>query len=454
MRIYLNTEIRARELEANLYVAMVAAHRGHTSFIFDQRLLPMLARRAIATGSILHTKSLQGEVSYAALLGDLVRRGVFITSLDQEFPVFRRDVDLRGFLEERFSEKTIRLASRIFTWGKDDFLALESRFDLKPPQLVLGGAARADLWREKLLSLPSGYESWKSQKFILVSSNLSTNSHYRSWEIVQGLRDGGYLEKNPRLRHEFFKELSKSTLLLDAYVDLLERISLRFPELQVVVRPHPTEDFRGWSTIAEHLPNVHVISAGSLTAWIQHATLLIQNNCTSGVEASFSGVPVVSFQPSSSPLEESIGAQGRVGVQCGDVETVVSQIRQLLENGGNGVHPQATESPDWLSDRVHSPKTTQTQILIEEWEKIDNLEPTASNLPVGSIIKFFVYGSASTVINALRRLWSIARNRPAFTLDKFPPVRAKALKDDVIAISKRLDTNRTVRVFRLSAGAF
>ena len=83
----------------------------------------------------------------------------------------------------------------------------------------------------------------------------------------------------------------------EAMKKLIKNISKKFPEVNIVVRPHPSESISGWMDIADMLKNVFIVREGALLSWIKAAKLVIENNCTSAIESLYLETPCISYRP-------------------------------------------------------------------------------------------------------------------------------------------------------------
>ena len=64
-----------------------------------------------------------------------------------------------------------------------------------------------------------------------------------------------------------------------------------------MLRPHPTENIKAWEIFLENVPNVHVIRQDSITAWVKNSFAVMHNGCTTAIEATISGKPVITYSP-------------------------------------------------------------------------------------------------------------------------------------------------------------
>jgi hypothetical protein len=66
--------------------------------------------------------------------------------------------------------------------------------------------------------------------------------------------------------------------------------------VNLVVRPHPSEDPAMWTPFAQDHENVFVDNAHTVVPWLQACTALIHNGCTTGIEAFQVGTPALAVQ--------------------------------------------------------------------------------------------------------------------------------------------------------------
>ena len=74
-------------------------------------------------------------------------------------------------------------------------------------------------------------------------------------------------------------------------------LSETFPDMLIVVRPHPNELPARYEENAKHLPNVLVTREGSAHEWIVGAESAISHDCTTAVETVFCGKRSLAYCP-------------------------------------------------------------------------------------------------------------------------------------------------------------
>lgn len=166
------------------------------------------------------------------------------------------------------------------------------------------GVSRFDLLRSEFLTRRKAMVDKlvaKNGDFILINTNFGyANSHWGSPEeffnrVVVG---NGLIDQSNQNEVELFaNRLEFERHTMNGFVDLIGALS---GDARIVVRPHLAENMEVWDTLQSDQgwgPNVEVVREGPAIDWILASRLLIQNSCTTGIEAAFMGQPVISFVP-------------------------------------------------------------------------------------------------------------------------------------------------------------
>lgn len=112
-------------------------------------------------------------------------------------------------------------------------------------------------------------------------------------------------------------------------IRLANDLARDFPELEIILRPHPEEGIEPYTEGATDLPNLTVSRVGSVSPWILSAVAVIQRNCTTAIEANLAGIPALTPEwiPHSHyyPLPES------VSVPCPDYGSLKHALVEILD---------------------------------------------------------------------------------------------------------------------------
>ena len=311
MNIYVQLEIKARELEGRSLLALAAAERGHHVLLGDVEDLLAAGSSAFPPG-IFHDKSLTPTPNKERLLRAITGHGHALTSQDEEHFLALPSFDVPA--ATRFSSATLALASRSFAWGAHERDALHERYPEARAKIVATGSPRADLWRPDLAAFHARHRSPISddgRPVILFSSNFSAVLDVNPfWVRIRDKRDRFDGPEDP-FEFDRYDFAADKFRVLGEFVRAVRRTAAAHPEAHVVVRPHPIEARGAWSDLVGDLPGVHVTRSGTLTSWVQRASVIVQNGCTSGYEARIGGTPVIAFHPDGIFADHPVNDLGR-----------------------------------------------------------------------------------------------------------------------------------------------
>lgn len=291
--VLLPIETKAREFLAKILLGCVAAENGFHVVLGDQneihRYLGYLPRGIYIDKSIVRTKIRSFQKNR--------RIGNRVVAWCEEGLSFRVP---ETYLKERISRTAFSLTDRFYAWGPYHQGLLRQKLQEGPEKIVSAGNPRFDL----LLSpyrrvFEPEVEALKGRfgAFILVNTNFSRYNHYYGRDfVIRNLKEAGRVEDEA---HEWFLEQWADYLgeMYRHFGEMVGKISKAFPGFTVIVRPHPSESQESWKEKTRSLPNVRVIHEGNVIPWIMASEVMIQNSCTTGVEAFIMEEPVIAYRP-------------------------------------------------------------------------------------------------------------------------------------------------------------
>ena len=235
--------------------------------------------------------------------------GFKLICIDEEGIIWRNP----DVYKNRIHAKTNSYVDMYFTWGSKQAELIKEvsssintvetgnpRVDLLRPELIEIYKTRADLIKEKY------------GNYILFVSNFGTNNNFYSKEsdipivdlLIDERRRQGLINNAEEVQE--FKSFNENRQkVFEKIIDLLNNLSLRFPDLNIIVRPHPSENHDNWKYLMKDYPNVHIVYEGELTPWIISAKAVIHNSCTTGVEAALLNLKSIAYSPVDEPEYEA-----------------------------------------------------------------------------------------------------------------------------------------------------
>ena len=116
------------------------------------------------------------------------------------------------------------------------------------------------------------------------------------------------------------------------FQQLIPRLEKAFPQLNIVVRPHPTERHDVYNEIAAGCARVHVTNQGNVVPWILATRAVLHNGCTTGIEAFVMGVPAISYRASISETIDNgfYRLPHAVSDQCFNFDQLQDMLNNML----------------------------------------------------------------------------------------------------------------------------
>jgi surface carbohydrate biosynthesis protein len=328
-------ENQVRELDAKLLLACVAAGRGLSSIIGFKR--DMEFRIASFPRGIFLSKSLRiGKRKFFPLACKL---GHKIIAWDEEALV-HLPADM--YYSRRLSAKGMNYLSHLFAWGAET-RDVWQQYPFLPEGIPIHvvGNPRGDLLRPEIRV----YYKAEADRihntygdFILINTNFNhVNAFYPAQNLLQPPREPGAEQEfgqaargMTRAYAEGFRDHKQS--IFKDFQELIPFLDHAFPGVNIIVRPHPTENQEIYHRIAARCRKVKVTNEGNVVPWLMAAKVLVHNGCTTGVEAYAMRVPAVSFRKTVNDYYDDGFYQlpNRLSHQCFDVKDLQAMLEQIL----------------------------------------------------------------------------------------------------------------------------
>ncbi len=390
MNIYLHVEISARELDSKLLLAILAAARGHEVVVANIEVIEKGLLRGWLPSGIFHTKSITPSKNKIIRHNAIISNGSKITSIDEEACIDRYNYE--KFLNRRYSDQTINQSSAVFTWGDEDFEALNKFYKKYSNKIYKTGSPRADLWKPSLSEYWSTPKKIPKKPFLLISSNITVFDRVPFLKRIRMMRESGYFDRSPDLLKERLTWISNDHLKVITFIEAIKYLSKHNSGYDIVVRPHPNEDVNYWRTLVEDIPHVHVIREGAINSWVKHAFAVMHHACTTAVESVISQKPLVTY--AATELKDHI-YQNDLANQLGHVvntkEELLSIINTLYEEAKNNNLKKNTKLlPSSIIKKVYlDDNELAAEKMIKIWENIsDGIVYKSINM---TKFKFFIF---------------------------------------------------------------
>ena len=439
-------ENQVRELDAKLLLALVAAERGFPVILGSRATLHREA--ASLPRGVYLAKSVRAlSVRMFRIYRDL---GSAIAAWDEESLV--RNPNREFWYRRRLSKEALEMVDLFFAWGADDADALRGFPDWPATAIHTTGNPRVDMMRPELRGYFDEDVAALRQRygdFVLVNTNFGLVNHY-----VEKM--SGALPLPPGSHRPDDLEVAKNLVshrrkLFGQFKEMIEGLATSRPKLTVVVRPHPVENPTIWNQIAARHTNVHALNEGNVLPWLLASKLLIQNGCTTGVEAFVLGVPSIAYQ---SAVSEQFDADlpNALSTRVFDLDQLHTQIDAALEG------KELPETEDRL-ERAHRHLASLEGPLASDRivDVLADRYPPGARLERPQPLRFaaaWLHSEARALFKRARARIPGNRNSADYQRHRFPGVTLESLRERAARLAGLLNRFDELRIRQLAEDTF
>jgi surface carbohydrate biosynthesis protein len=454
MLLLIPVENQVRELDPKLLLACVAARKGFSSVIGSRRELEF--RIDSYPKSIYLSKSMTRR---SLIFFRMARKfGHDIVTWDEEALVH---LPPETYFSRRMHPEAIKHVSHLFAWGRDN-VDLWRQYDHLPAETPIHstGNPRNDMLRpemhpfyeEEVQALRRRYGD-----FILINTNFNhVNAFGPDMNLFQAVSKPGEKAKFGRAARGMSREYAQGLwdhkhAVFKTFQELIPELDRAFPDLNIIVRPHPTERHDVYEDIAARCAHVHVTNEGNVVPWILATRMVLHNGCTTGVEAFVMGVPAISYRESVDEKYDNgfYRLPNAVSHQCFNFKQLQDMIRQILD-GSLGV-ADGEERRELVEQYLAS---CEGSLACEKVVAV-LASAAATNRDNGSIswgdrVQRRIIADGYHIYKRLKPLLPGSHNRPEFQKHRYPGISLEALKSKIERIQDILEDSNKLKVTQLS----
>ncbi|SHN07181.1 surface carbohydrate biosynthesis protein [Gracilibacillus kekensis] len=312
--LYLPVEVKVRELDAKLLLSYYAMKQGYQVIIGDHPTV-VESTAHFPAGIFLAKGGPKGFRKRT--ITKVKENGQIVVELDEEGLLIEKS----KYIRDRMRKDMLQFVEQEYCWGDHQKQIISNTYPDLATKCKIVGNPRLDLLSEKyreIYRLEAKAIQEKYHNFILV------NTRFPLYNASKGLKENSYVEPIKKL--------------YIAFLEMIEATAKRFPEKNIVIRPHPGENRRTYQQRFKQFHNVHIIHEGSIINWLLAANVIIHNGCTSGIEAFLLDKPVISYIPF---VEKNTVLPNQVGLQ---ITTIPSLQQAILNISDYNQHKKVPES--------------------------------------------------------------------------------------------------------------
>jgi surface carbohydrate biosynthesis protein len=458
-------EIQAREFEAKLLLACVAARRGFPSFIGPRREMHFYI--SSFPGSIYLSKSTT-NASYNVFLR-LKKLGCQIVVWDEEALIA---LPPEFYYRHRLSSQAMEHVVHLFAWGEQNAQLWRQYPHLPKNALIhITGNPRGDLLRPEL----RGYYQKEVDAirreygdFILINTNFNLiNAYYPEMNMLMpnpNPAEGPLLTRRAKsmgLSREYALEFNAYKQgILEDFQRLIPHLVKALPDYSIIVRPHPAENPKIYNDLAEKCNGVHVVNKGNVVPWLLAAKVLLHNGCTTGVEAYALGVPAVAYRARVNEQfdHDFHDLSNQLSHQCFKFEELIETLKKII-SGHLGVADGGGRKALMDYNLASQTGPLACERILDVLEKMVENRSEIRNPGLFDRINIRIWAAKRRWHKHKRgKLPNMGHNRPEFLRYRYPGISQDEISDRIARFQKLLGYNDTINVqhireqfFRISA---
>jgi surface carbohydrate biosynthesis protein len=443
-------ENQVRELDPKLLLASVAAKRGFSSILGFRR--EMHFHISSFPPGIYLSKSMTAA---SDLMFQIMRKlGHEIVAWDEEALVH---LPPDTYFSRRLSPVAMAFVSHMLAWGQDN-AELWRQFPHLPTgtEIHVTGNPRNDLlrpeishyYKETVVELRKRYGD-----FILINTNFNhVNAFYPRLNLfVPNDKPGG----EPRfgraakgMSREYAEGLRHhKQALFEKFQQIIPAIEKAFPEHNILVRPHPTENQEIYHKIAVGCERVKVTNEGNVVPWLMAAKALIHNGCTTGVEAYVMGVPAISYRGAVNENYDDgfYRLPNLLSHQCFDFEELSTTLGRILggELGAAGGDEREILARQHLAG-LDGPLACER--IVDVCEKIIDGPPQRSKPALFDRLTGYCMASMRTLKRQIKARLPRGHKKPEFHRHRYPEVSLEEMRTRASRLQRVLGYSGELKV--------
>lgn len=450
-------ENQVRELDAKILLACVAAERGF-SVIIGSRAFVHFEVASVPRGVYL-AKSMR------SLSNSMFR---ILRLLGHEIVAWEEEALVHPppdtYFTLRLSPTTIRNVSHVFAWGQENVDLLRQYPELPANMPIhITGNPRGDILRPEMRPyFDTEVERLRNLygDFILINTNFTdVNPFIPNIGLFLPAKGPGGKSRLGQagigMSRQFAEGLwDHKQAILEDFQQLIPALEQAFPDLTIIVRPHPSENFKIYNDLAAQCERVKVTNEGNVIPWLLAAKTMVHNGCTTGLEAYVLGVPAISYLATFNEYYdyEFQGLPTKLSHQCFSFEELKRTLTQILAGELDVAEGEERKTLiDYYLAAQNGRLACERIVDVLEESGYGKRQPPAS--PIGT----YVQGWALTKLKAAVTNLNMRRpgpNRLAYHNHRFPEISVAEIEQKVARFGQLLNRFSTIRVEQHSKHLF
>ncbi len=440
-------ETQVREFDPKLLFSCVAAEQGFRAFLGSQTAIH-LKISTLPRGIYVAKDIRKSKVRMMRIMNDLGHR---VVAWDEEGLV---RYPSNHYFKTRVASEALDRTDIFFAWGQEDAATLKAFPDYKGTPVYETGNPRIDLLRREFWPIYQEAAATVNQRYgryILINTNFGHSNHFLASQTIrpEALSSGS----DDQISTNWDRDLAHyRDSMFRHFQKMVPEIARAFPDIAVVLRPHPAESHEAWIRSAEGCRNVHVVHEGSVLPWIFGADVVVHNGCTTAVEAFLVERAAVTYRPIQSDRFDR-HLPDAVSYQAFDMPQLIAEVGRFV--GGHSSKPQ-TDAQRTALDRHLAPqngKLASDQII--DILRTSDMCSEQSNAPSWTnYLNGWIEAHRRAIQKKINSLVPGSKNSRTYERHRFPDVSTSEVNNRIRQFADLLGRFHDVRASKVSDGIF
>lgn len=319
--LFLPIETKVRELDAKLLLTYYALQENYNVVLGLSEMVE-IALEYLPNGIFLdkgytdHNKWRRFKNAHD--------NGHLSVNLEEEgFPLTEKEL----YLKKHVNPQSLHIIDYEFCWGEVQKNTLINAYPFVKEKCVITGNPRFDLLRKKYRNLFDDKVKEIKDKygpFILVNTRFPL---YTKTVNDDGSINQGAFERLGKIYGASYQ--NKMVTEYKKFIIMVKKLSERYPNLNIIVRPHPSDNFNVYNKDLQGYKNISIVHTGNVINWILASKLVIHSSCTTGVESFLLEKPVISYI---STKEDKYDLPNELSIKAYNLNQIFQFIDHDLEN--------------------------------------------------------------------------------------------------------------------------
>lgn len=322
--IHIPIEVKSRELVPKIFFISRALKKNFACFVGD-KIAVNRSVKFFKSGIYFHKSINRNDKNYII---DIQSKVDGYISIDEEAGnSFKNEKELENLLEYRSSKINVMNVDKIYNWGNFDNKVWVKKYKKFKKKFKITGLPRIDIWKKSISKLifdkEIDYLKKRYGDFIFIPSTFISSKDKLNQLInfeKKRIFNKEYLQKkidSRKFEYELFLE----------FKELISRLSKENLNLNIVIKPHPSELIADWKIVTKNLNNVFVDNKYEITPYIMASKCVVFNSSTAGMQSVFMGKKTICYK-SISDKKSLRNFPNKFGIQCKSYNKLKKKINE------------------------------------------------------------------------------------------------------------------------------